>query len=228
MARTSGRADDERAMRRFTLLLLAAALYGAVAQSALAAAPRLAFAGGTPAEQTAVRSALAASSFDWSVLPTTVIVHIGPIGSSYSEAGDVHLDSTLLRAGRFAWGVVQHEFAHQVDFLLLDDAKRARLNAFLGGKDWCYSVPGLAHADYGCERFASTLAWAYWQTPDNSMAPASTRGESASVPVAAFRALLADLLGMPSIAAPPAQAKAFAPATAPAKPKAPARPKPRR
>jgi hypothetical protein len=139
-------------------------------------------------------------------------VHIGAIGGSYSEAGNVYLDGSLLNSGRFAWGVVQHEFAHQVDFLLLDDSKRALLESALGGKDWCYSVTGLAHSDYGCERFASELAWAYWGSADSSMSPAATRGESNNMPVSQFRALLAQVLAVPSLAtAPPV--KAFAPAT---------------
>src|SRR4051794_30054992 len=143
--------DVEWAMRRFTLLLLAAALAAVLAQSALAAGGSYTFAGGTAKQQAMVRSALAASSFDWNVLPRPVVVHIAPVGGSYSEAGHVHLDSTLLDSGRFSWGVVQHEFAHQVDFLLFDEATRAMLNRALGGSDWCYGVAGVAHSAYGCE-----------------------------------------------------------------------------
>src|SRR5215218_699307 len=108
-------------MRRFTLLLLVTALAAALAQPALASGGRYSFSGGTKQEQGAVRAALEASSFDWSVLPAPIVVHITPLGGSYSEAGHVHLDSTLLDSGVFSWGVVQHEFAHQVDFLLFDD-----------------------------------------------------------------------------------------------------------
>ena len=211
-------------MRRFTLLLAAAVLSAALAQSALAAGGSYTFAGGTPRQQATVRSALSVSSFDWDVLPEPVVVHIAPIGGSYSEVGHVHLDSTLLDSGRFSWGVVQHEFAHQVDFLLFDDAKRALLNQALGGSDWCYGVAGLAHAAYGCERFASLLAWAYWPDAANSMSPASTRGESAAMPPDRFRRLLAEVLGLPRLAS-PSTARAFAPATkAPGK----AGPKPKR
>jgi len=206
-------------MRRFTLLPAAAVLAAVLAQSALAAGGGYSFAGGTATEQATVRSALSVSSFDWNVLPTPVVVHIGPIGSSYSEVGHVHLDSALLDSGRFSWGVVQHEFAHQVDFLLFDDSTRAFLNLALGGSDWCYGVPGLAHSAYGCERFASELAWAFWPSPDNSMSPVATRGESAALPVAQFRSLVAQVLGQPTLATPTA-AKAFAPATKPAHTKA--------
>ena len=206
-------------MRRFTLLLAAAVLAAVLAQTAHAAGGSYTFAGGTPRQQATVRSALSVSSFDWNVLPAPVVVHIAPIGSSYSEVGHVYLDSTLLDSGRFSWGVVQHEFAHQVDFLLFDDAKRASLNLALGGSDWCYGMPGLAHSAYGCERFASELAWAYWPSADNSMSPAATHGESAAMPVAQFRTLLAQALGEPTLATPTA-AKAFAPATKPAHAKA--------
>jgi hypothetical protein len=206
-------------MRRSTLLLLAAVLAAVLAQSALAAGGSYSFAGGTPKQQAAVRSALDASSFDWDVLPVPIVVHIAPIGGSYSEARNVYLDSALLDSGRFSWGVVQHEFAHQVDFLLFDDAKRALLNQALGGSDWCYGVPGLAHSAYGCERFASELAWAYWPSADNSLAPAATHGESSAMPVTQFRSLVAQVLGMPTLAT-PIDTKAFAPATKPAKAKA--------
>lgn len=200
-------------MRRLLLTLLAATLVGAFAPAALASGGRYVFAGGTPTEQATVRAALDASSFDWNVIPQTITVHIGAVGGSYSTVGNVFVDASLLDSGQFSWGVVQHEFAHQVDFLLFDAAKRATMNAALGGKDWCYDVPNLQHSDYGCERFASELAWAYWQSPANSMAPAATNGESGYMPVAQFRALLAQLLGQPSLAAAPATTvKAYAPA----------------
>jgi hypothetical protein len=181
-------------MRRLFLTVLVAACLGAAAQTASAGTATIVFAGGTPAEQTTVRAALAASSFDWSVLPQAVTVHVGDYGSSYSTPGNAYFDASLLDSGRYAWGVVQHELGHQVDFLLLDEAKRATLQRALGGADWCYSKPGLAHDEHACERFASELAWAYWPSADNSMAPDATNGESDEMPVAAFRALLTQLL----------------------------------
>jgi hypothetical protein len=123
----------------------------------------------------------------------------------------VFLDSALLDAGQFAWGVVQHEFAHQVDFFLLDDGKRELLEQQLGGRDWCYRAPGYTHSDLACERFASELAWAYWPSAANSMKPASPGDEAGAMPVVAFRVLLAELLGVPSVAAAPTNEKAFAP-----------------
>lgn len=199
-------------MRHTVLLLLAAACFGLFAQSALAGGGSYTVVGGTPREQATVHSALNASSFDWGLVPGTVTIDIGTFGGSFSTAGQISIDATLLDAGRFSWGVVQHEMGHQVDFFLLDDAKRQLLESALGGKDWCYSVSGLKHSDYGCERFASELAWAYWPSPDNSMAPAAGNNEAGAMPVAQFRTLLAGLLGVPSVAAAPLLVRAFAPA----------------
>jgi hypothetical protein len=202
-------------MRRTLLTLLSAICFFAFAQSALASGGSYAFAGGTAKEQATVRSALQASSFNWGLIPQTITIHIGSSGDSYSTYGQVYLDATLLDSGRFAWGVVQHEMGHQVDFFLFDDAKRAQLLQLLGGKDWCYSVSGLKHSDYGCERFASELAWAYWQSPDNSMKPSSPTDEAAGMPAAQFRAVLTQLIGAPVVAQPASSAKAFAPAAKP-------------
>jgi len=198
-------------MRRALLTLVSAMCFLAFAQSAFAAGGSYTFAGGTAKQQATVRSALDASSFNWSLIPQTITIHIGSYGDSYSTYGDVFLDGALLGSGRFSWGVVQHELGHQVDFFLFDDAKRAKLLQLLGGKDWCYAVSGLSHSDYGCERFASELAWAYWQSPDNSMKPTSASSEAGAMPVAQFRALLTQLIGAPVVAQPTAT-KAFAPA----------------
>jgi len=213
-------------MRRAALILLLAAWLGVASQPARAAGGSVTFAGGTPAEQATVRAALDASSFDWSLIPRTITVDIGAYGTSYATYGAVYLDATLLDSGQFSWGVVQHELAHEVDFFLLDDAKRQELLTLLGGNDWCYSVPGLKHSDYGCERFASELAWAYWPSPQNCMRPESTSDESGHLPVAQFRTLLTELIGAPTVAQPPTGEKAFAPAARPHA--APAKPKPKR
>jgi hypothetical protein len=171
------------------LVVLAAAL--ALAPGAAATGGRYVFDGGTPAQQAQVRAALAASSFDFSVVPTAVTVHIARGTDSRATPGQVWLDADLLDAGSFAWGVVQHEFAHQVDDLVLDDADRAALQAALGGTAWC---SGAAHGDLACERFADLVAWAYWPSPDNVMRPAGGADEGGQLAPAAFRALLARLL----------------------------------
>jgi hypothetical protein len=154
---------------------------------------RYAFEGGTPAQQRQVTRALAVSDFDWDVVPK-VVIHIASSADSYASPGHIWLDGNLLAAGAFAWGVVQHEFAHQVDFLLLSDADRDILLEALGGKAWCSSDPRFRHGELGCERFASTLAWSYWPSPENCMKPESPGDESAALPPSQFRALLAEVL----------------------------------
>ncbi len=168
------------------VLALAAAV---LISSASAAGRRLTIAGGTTREQSQVRAALEASSFDWGVLPQPVTIRIKRGAPSSAIPGEIVLDANLLDAGTFSWGVIQHEFAHEVDFLLLDDADRARLEVVLDGSPW-WPVVGLTHAQLGCERFASTLAWAYWPSPANVMRPGSKSDEAGSVAIAKFRMLL--------------------------------------
>jgi hypothetical protein len=145
--------------------------------------------GGTPAERQTVVAALQASSFDWSIVPAVVTIHVVRGADSFAIPGEIWLDADLLDAGAFAWGVVQHEYAHQVDYLRLDDGLRARFLHLLGATEWCYgAAPAKPHAVYGCERFASTLAWAYWQSSDNCMKPTSPTDESAAMSPRRFRA----------------------------------------
>jgi hypothetical protein len=180
-------------MRRL-LLLVSTLLALAVPGQAAARGGDYGFEGGTTAEQVQVRRALDASTFDWGVIPAHVTVHIGAYGVSHAQPGHVYLDAGLLGAGRFSWATVQDEFAHQVDFLRFDDATRAQLTSALGARDWCYGVQGLAHDEYGCERFASTLVWAFWPSKDNAYRPADANDESAAMPPARFRALVSSLL----------------------------------
>src|SRR2546423_1294867 len=92
----------------------------AVATQASVARAAVVFDGGTATERAQVTKALSASSFDWSILPA-VTVHIGSDVVSEATRGNIWLESSLLRSGRFSWGVIQHEYAHQVDFFQLDD-----------------------------------------------------------------------------------------------------------
>jgi hypothetical protein len=207
-----------RSLRHLALLFTAVIALGTAAP-ALAGGGDYTFAGGTAKQQGQVKAALDASSFNWSLVPTQIVVHIAPGIASEATVGNIWLDSNLLNSGMFSWGVVQHEYAHQVDFFLLDDAKRQVLTTALGGSDWCYGVPGLAHAQYGCERFASTLAWAYWPTAANSMRPSSAKDESGAMGPVKFRQLMGIMIGAPT-AAPPAAITAYAPQVAkPVKPK---------
>jgi hypothetical protein len=198
-----------RSLRHLALLFTAFVALGSAAP-ALAGGGTYAFAGGTAAQQGQVKAALNASSFNWSLVPTQIVIHIAPGIPSEATVGNIWLDSNLLNAGMFSWGVVQHEYAHQVDFFLLDDAKRQILNTELGGSDWCYSVPGLLHAQYGCERFASTLAWAYWPNAANSMRPSSAKDEGGAMGAVKFRQLMGLMIGAPT-AAPPSAITAYAP-----------------
>lgn len=189
--------------RRLAALLVAAAAASAFTSAAAAAGGSFTVSGGTPAEQSQIRAALDASSFDWSVLPQTIQVTIEPGVGDYATPGDVYLDPALLDQGEFSWGIVQHEFAHQVDFLLLSDADRARLQQALGGVSWWPDATH-QHSDFACERFASTLAWSYWPSPENALRPQSASDEAGAMAPAAFRALLAQVLpGAPTTPAPP-------------------------
>jgi hypothetical protein len=164
----------------------ALALFGAPA--AQAAGGHYSFDGGTRGEQAQVRAALNASIFDWNIVPGAVVVHIAPNVVSSAAPNEIWLDARLLDAGRFSWGVVQHEYAHQVDFGVLTDAMRQQLAPLLGGTSWW--GPRAEHDQLDSERFADLLAWAFWPSPDNTLKPPGADATSAG-----FRATLASLLG---------------------------------
>jgi hypothetical protein len=178
-------------LKRIALPLVLAFVLAPAAQ---AAGGRYVFDGGTRAQRGQVSSALRASSFDWNLVPARIVIHIGNGISSHAVAGQIWLDGGLLSTGRFSWGVVQHEYAHQVDFELLNDSMRARLQPLLQDNAWWGSLD--QHANLGCERFADLLAWAYWQSPDNVMKPSSPTDEGGQVSPTAFRATLAAVLGL--------------------------------
>jgi hypothetical protein len=167
----------------------------AVTGTARAAGGNYTFDGGTAIEQQQVTSALNASAFPWGVVPGLVTIHVAPGLATRSVPGQIWLDASLVDTGTFSWGLIQHEYGHQVDFLMLSDGSRKALTSVLGGKVWCWGEgASLDHAAYGCERFASTLAWSFWQSPDNVLGPQGGGGESAGLPPAQFRALLGALL----------------------------------
>jgi hypothetical protein len=176
-------------LKRLVLPLLLVFVFAPAAQ---AAGGRYVFDGGTRAERVQVTAALNASSFDWSLVPGQTVIHIGKRISPHAVAGQIWLDGGLLDSGRFSWGVVQHEYAHQVDFALLTDPMRAQLESPLQAGSWWGSIN--QHAELGCERFADELAWAYWQSPDNVMKPDSATDEGGQMSPAAFRAALASVL----------------------------------
>jgi hypothetical protein len=174
-------------MHRIAITLATLAAAAVVAAPASAAPGTYVFDGGSARQQATVRAALAASSFDWSMLPQ-VTIHVARGSDSFAKQGEIWLDANLLDSGRFAWGTVQHELAHQIDFALLDGPRRETLRAALGGSDWCYETPGTGHEAHGCERFADTVAASYWVSPDNTA--------KAWVSAAKFRTLLNGLLGL--------------------------------
>jgi len=51
------------------------------------------FDGGTPAEQQQVRDALAASSFNWSLVARPVTIHIGSFATEAAAPGEIFLDA---------------------------------------------------------------------------------------------------------------------------------------
>jgi hypothetical protein len=165
-----------------------------LAGPALAGGGNYVFDGGTAQQRSQVHAALEASSFDWSIVPAQITIHIAAGHTSQATYGEIWLDANLLDAKRFSWGTVQHEYAHQVDYFLLDDAKRAELETALGTSTWSYGLRGLQHSAYGCERFASTIAWAYWPSPQNAMRPSSPQDEAGAIAPAAFKQLLARLI----------------------------------
>ena len=185
-------------MRALLALLVAAVAAGACVSSAAGSGGNYEFDGGTASERRQVVAALDASTFDWGAIRSRVTIHIADDVETQAGRGEIWLNSGLLGGGRFAWGLIQHEFAHEVDYFLLDEAARETLASALGATAWCYEVSGLRHDQYGCERFASNLAWAYWPSKDNCLRPLTRADEAGSLPPARFRALLARLLPQPA------------------------------
>jgi hypothetical protein len=173
--------DIKRAMLKRLLVTFAFALV--LAPGALAAGGNYTVDGGTRAQQAQVRSALNASSFNWDIVPGPVVIHVGRGDGPHAVAGEIWLDSSLLDSGRFSWGVIQHEYAHQVDFAVLTDSMRSRLATLLGGSSW-WNGP---HDSISCERFADAVAWAYWLSPDNVLRPSKLAADQ-------FRSMLAVLI----------------------------------
>jgi hypothetical protein len=148
------------------------------------------FDGGNTFQRTQVAKALNVSRFDWNLVPPAT-VHIKKGIDSYALPGNIYLNADLLNAGMFSWGVVQHEYAHLLDFALFDEETRTSLLPRLGAPEWW---TGERHESRGVERFASTLAWAYWPVEDNAMKPQYPGDESSAMKPLAFRTMLKKLL----------------------------------
>jgi hypothetical protein len=179
-------------MARLTRTLLVTAFVSlAFTSVAQAGGGNYVFDGGTAKQQTQVRQALNASSFNWSIVPAQIKIHITSGYADLATRGELWLDPAVLDSGRFSWGLVQHEYAHEVDFFLFNDAARATLAPQLGGLSW-WQTGSIRHDQLSSERFASTLAWSYWQSKDNSLRPtrplASRRRSHPSASARSWRA----------------------------------------
>ena len=176
------------------LVLLAALAALALPGTAGATDVALEFSSGSDAARAEVIAALDASAFDWSLIGRPVTVQIFDCGCAGSRPGVVVLDETMLASspyGRaYTWGIVQHEFAHQVWWYALDEGRRIELQTVLGGADLCHEQPGLPHDAHACELFASTLGWAYWPAAGNPMQIERAMGAHH------FRRLLSGMLGV--------------------------------
>jgi hypothetical protein len=181
-------------MRSRTALLVVLLAALALPAGAAAGGGRYAFDGGTPSERAQVRAALEASSFDWNVVPARIVIHVRRGIASEATPGQVWLDAGLVDTGSFAWGVVQHEYAHQIDYFVLTDADRAAIQSLLGGDAWCGGEPA-THDDNTCERFATAVAWAYWPSARNAFDPSNCTDET-WLRANPLRGLLATILGV--------------------------------
>jgi hypothetical protein len=198
MPRVGGASEHSRRMRCGTSSILAAACLGVFLlfpAIASAGGGRYVFDGGTQAERAQVRAALQASTFDWNIVPGQITIHVERGVASQAAPGQIWLEAGLLDAGRYSWAVIQHEYAHQVDYLVLTDSDRAALQALLGGTSWCSGGEGFAHDANACERFATSIAWAYWPSPQNAFDPGQTTDEG-WLRSAPLRTLLGSLLGV--------------------------------
>jgi hypothetical protein len=181
-------------VRVAALAIPAAALV--LAAQASAAGGRYTIVGGTEEQRAQIRMALEVSTFDWNIVRDRVVIHITRGTATASSGGHIWLGSAILDLGEFSWGIVQREYARQVDALAFDEHVRAELLRRLGAKAWCRGEAELPRSAYGCERFAATLAWAYWPSPRNVLRPTNSSDASAAMPAAKFRALMERLLGV--------------------------------
>ena len=157
--------------------------------------------GGTAYERQQVVQALNVSAFNWSVVPWTVRITIragrltsaGVDAAGISPPRHITLRADQLDQGIRSWGLVQHEYAHQVDFARFNDPLRRRLTSLLLAKTWWWR-PGIEHSRAGAERFATTLAWTYWPSRDNILRTADFYESTAMAP-GPFKKLMRALVG---------------------------------
>ena len=180
-----------------TLFFMLVAFAGLLAARAQAAGGAYVIEGGSAEAQATLRAALDVSRFDFSRIPEPITIRITRCGCAGAKPGlivldeDVVLDTSLGR--KYAWGLIQHEYSHQVDYSLFQDDDRAALRRLLGGRDWCYETAGLSHEDHGCERFAEVFTWAFWPNGSNIQRQ-HARGVAPGIPARRFRAIVNRLL----------------------------------
>jgi hypothetical protein len=117
-------------------------------------------------------------------VPVEVTIQLVDCGCAGSRPGVIVLDETLLESPpygpAYTWGLVHHEYAHQIWWYVLDDVERTFLQERLGGTDLCFEQRGLPHDAHTCERFANTLAWAYWPVEGNPVQGERPSGRGSS------------------------------------------------
>lgn len=159
---------------RTAALLLAAAAALTLPGAAKAVGGSYTIVGGTADQQAQVKAALDATRFNWSCVPVNVRISLAAGVATQAVPGQIQIDTNLLDAGTFAWGVVQHEYAHQVDWYVLRPDVRTALARALGGATWGIGITagtGVEHDQLTGERFADELTWAFWPTGDNAITP---------------------------------------------------------
>jgi hypothetical protein len=158
----------KRSLRTGLIALFATLTLAGTAQ---AAGGNYVFDGGSPEAQDTVRVALEASRFDFDRVPAQITIRISKCGCAGARSGVIVLDEDVItdtsHGDRYSWGVIQNEYAHQIDFLLFQGADRAAMRRVVGGNDWCYERAGLLHDEHGCERFSDAFTWAFWPTTQN-------------------------------------------------------------
>lgn len=184
-------------MRRLPLIVLA--FLALSTGPAAASGGRYVFVGGTTYQRNQVTQALQVSTFNWNLVPTVkVVIDPAPDAPSEATVGVVTLNADLLNSGEFSWGVVQHEFGHELDFSLLNAADRTSLQQALGGASW-WDDPfaPLQHDQMSAERFATMMSVAYWPAYWSNCfypRPGNLDAENSSMSPAAFRTLMNGLL----------------------------------
>ncbi len=172
-------------MTRLLCLLLALVF----TPPALASGGHYTFSGGSSFDVRRYGQALRVSAFNWSLLEQVVTVRIAPGLASGAIPGRITPDAPTRQRRIF---VACRAARVRASGGLLP-ARRCGARAVCRearGPDVVSGRGRLPHGAYGCERFASTLAWAYW--PSAQMRPMSPGDESAAMKPARFRALLGD------------------------------------